>query len=351
MIFEWPVALWALLIVPGLVAAYVVVHRRRRQAVLAYARWRTGDAGAPASRIKTLVPPALFLVAVVALIGAAARPVAVISMMSLRDTVILAIDVSNSMMAADLEPTRLEAAKAAARAFIAEQPRTTLIGLVAFAGTALPVQRPTRERADLFKAIDRLQTQEGTALGSAILVSLQTLFPKELFETDPTADQPDAAALPDGRARQSEVGPPPAPPPAEKRAPGSETSAAIVLLSDGQATTGADPLEAAQRAADRGVRVFTVGIGTEQGEVVKFGGVSMRVQLDEDTLKKIADATLGRYFMAKSAEDLSEIYRDLNTRFVTETRETEVGALFVALAATAALLAATLSMLWFNRIL
>lgn len=350
MIFEWPVALWALLMVPGLIAAYVVVHRRRRQAALAYARWRTGDSGTPPSRLKTLTPPALFLVAVVALIVAAARPVAVISMMSLRDTVILAIDVSNSMLAADLEPTRLDAAKAAAREFIAEQPRTTLIGLVAFAGTALPIQRPTRERADLFKAIDRLQTQEGTALGSAILVSLQTLFPKELFETDPTADQPDAAALPDVDAAGSAAGPPPAPP-VEKRAPGSETSAAIVLLSDGQATTGADPLEAAQRAADRGVRVFTVGIGTEEGEVVKFGGVSMRVQLDESTLKKIADATLGRYFLAKSAEDLSEIYRDLNTRFVSETRETEVGALFVALAATAALLAATLSMLWFNRIL
>jgi len=345
MIFEWPMMLWLLAVVPFLVAGYRLVLDRKRHIALSYAKW-TMTAAEPPSKLKDTLPPTLFLVAVVALITALARPVAVIPVPSLQDNVILAIDVSNSMLADDLAPTRLAAAQTAARAFIEEQPLTTRIGVVAFAETALLIQRPTDNREDLLKAVDRLKPQEGTAVGGAILVGLQALFPKEAFELERAADA-DLRDEPD----EPRPGEPPPPPPRAKVAPGSEDSSAIVLLTDGQATSGPDPIKAAELAADRGVRLFTIGIGTEQGAVVKVEGVSMRVNLDTETLKKIADMTLGRMFLAADAKDLTEVYRNLNTRLITEIKETEITAAFIALAALSILLGAVLSLVWFNRIL
>jgi hypothetical protein len=181
MIFEWPIVLWLLLVVPLLIAGYRIVLERKEIASASFARWTT-NTGTAAARWKQSLPPTLFLIAIVALITAMARPVAVISLPSLQDNVILAIDVSNSMMADDLQPTRLAAAQQAAKAFIDEQPLTTKIGIVAFAETALLIQRPTDSREDLMKAVDRLKAQEGTAVGGAILVGLQALFPKETFD-------------------------------------------------------------------------------------------------------------------------------------------------------------------------
>lgn len=341
MIFEWPDMLWALLIVPVLVGLYIGIARRKKRAVSLYAAWLSPTA---APRLKRHLPPALFLAAIVGLIAASARPVAVLPLPTMHGTVILAVDISNSMQADDLEPTRLAAAQKAAREFIEAQPSTTQIGIVAFAETALPVQRPTENREDLLKAVDRLKPQEGTAVGGAILAGLQTLFPKEVFEIK-SADEQKTEAAP------LDVGPKPAPTTTTERDPGSETSAAMILLTDGQTTGGPNPVEAAKLAAQRGVRVFTVGIGTEPGAVVKLKGMSMRVQLDEKTLKDIADITRARYFLAGNAQDLRDIYRDLNTRLKTETRETEISSLFVAVAAALALLASALSMTWFNRIL
>jgi Ca-activated chloride channel family protein len=348
MIFEWPMLLWALVLVPLMAVAYAAMEHRRRQAALALARWSAAGGPLPVPRLRRLAPPVLYLLALTLLIGAMARPVAVISLPSLRDVIILAIDVSNSMLAEDMAPTRLAAAQKAAREFIAEQPATTQIGVVAFAETALTVQRPTTNREDLLKAIDKLRPQEGTAVGGAILASLQTLFPKEVFEVK-TAEQKDAEAkaIDDPWTSENE-GPKPAP---KKVPPGSERSSAIILLSDGQATGGPNPVEAAALAADRGIRVFTVGLGTEDGAVVKLDGISMRVQMDVETLKKIADVTLARFFLAESADDLRAVYQDVSTRLVAETRETEIGAAFVAAAAALSLLAAALSVLWFNRIL
>ncbi|MDX2145489.1 MAG: VWA domain-containing protein [Rhodospirillaceae bacterium] len=348
MIFEWPILLWALLLVPLLALAYVLMERRRRALALTAARWSTSAPAAAIPRVRRIMPPILYLLALTLLIAAMARPVAVISLPSLRDVIILAIDVSNSMLADDVTPTRLEAAQKAARDFIEEQPATTQIGVVAFAETALAVQRPTTNREDLIKAIDRLKAQEGTAVGGAILVSLQALFPKEVFEVkSPEEKEAEAKKLDDPWTSEDDK---PKPPP-KKVPPGSEKSAAIVLLSDGAATSGPDPVEAAQLAADRGVRVFTVGLGTEEGAVVKLDGISMRVQIDEEVLKKIADVTLARFFMAANAEDLRAVYRDVSSRLVAETREMEISAAFVAAAATLALVAAALSVLWFNRIL
>ncbi len=341
MIFVWPMVLWALAVVPLLIAGYLFLVNRKRRTAARYAAWMPNRDDAPrANRIAEHVPAVLLLLSIVALIGAMARPNAVLTLPSRRDVVILAIDVSGSMKATDMAPTRLAAAQAAAKDFINRQPKDTQIGIVAFANTALVVQRPTLSREDLLEAVGRLQPQDGTTVGGAIIVSLQTLFPKEEIELlDPR----------DKKERDQVMGPPKDPPKAPV-APGSEQSAAIVLLTDGQATAAPDPLEAAKLAAEHGVRVFTVGLGTTKGEVVKEHGISMRVQLDEDTLKKIADITRARYFLASTETDLRQIYRDLNARLVTETKEIEVSAFFVAFAAVSALLGAALSLLWFHRI-
>jgi Ca-activated chloride channel homolog len=342
MIFEWPIVLWLLLVVPILIAGYRIVLERKEMAAASFARWTT-NTGTTAVRWKQSLPPTLFLIAVVALITGMARPVAVISLPSLQDSVILAIDVSNSMMADDLQPTRLAAAQQAAKAFIDEQPLTTKIGVVAFAETALLIQRPTDNRDDLMKAVERLKAQDGTAVGGAILVGLQALFPKETFDVVQPAPEDDKSI--DDRDMK------PAPAERAKQAPGSESSSAIVLLTDGQTTSGPDPVKAAQVAADRGVRIYTIGLGTDKGAVVKVEGVSMRVQPDLETLKKVADTTLGRTFLAADTKDLTEVYRTLNSRLITEVKETEITAGFIALAALALLFSTALSLLWFNRIL
>jgi Ca-activated chloride channel family protein len=331
MIFEWPMVLWGWVLVPLLALAY-----RKKGTDLFFRR-------------KNKSVPFLYALALLLLVAAAARPMAVVSLPSLRDVVILAMDVSNSMRADDLKPTRLAAAQQAAREFIEEQPATTRIGVVAFAETALAVQRPTTNREELLKVIERLEPQAGTAVGEAILVSLQSLFPKEVFEVRPR--EPEARALPGDAPAAAAAAAPDAAPPRPKVPPGSDKSAAIVLLTDGAATRGPDPAEAARLAADRGVRVFTVGLGTEEGAVVEHEGISMRVRLDEEMLKKVADVTRARFFRADDADDLRAIYRDVSARLVVETRETEVGAYFVALAALLTLLAAGTSMWRFNRIL
>jgi Ca-activated chloride channel family protein len=251
-----------------------------------------------------------------------------------------------------VEPSRIAASQAAARSFVADQPRSTRIGIVTFAATASVVQPPTSNREDILAAIDRFQLQRGTAVGSGILVSLKTIFPDVEFDlraSNPRGDSRDAkrgVAL--DKAGSADKKDKEAPKPV---APGSYASAVIILLTDGQTTTGPDPIESARIAADRGVRIYTVGIGTVNGEILGAEGWSMRVRLDEDALKTIANVTHGEYFYAGNAKDLTKIYEGMNSRFVMETKETEVTALFAAAAAFIALIAALLSLWWFNRIL
>jgi Ca-activated chloride channel homolog len=286
------------------------------------------------------VPPALLLAAVTAMVLAVARPAALVTLPSNNETVILAMDVSGSMRATDVEPNRLAASQAAAKQFIAQVPDSVKVGIVAFAGTATVAQAPTRNREDLVAAIDRFQLQRATAIGSAIIVSMATLFPDGGYDV--------AAFTYDRRTAERKFRPQgnfkPMP-------PGSYASAVIILLTDGQRTAGPDSLAAARLAAERGVRIYTVGVGTPQGSVVGIEGWSMRVRLDEDTLKAIADLTRGEYFYAGTAPDLKKVYQNLNSRFVLETKKTEVGALFTAAAAALVVLAAALSLAWFGRIL
>jgi Ca-activated chloride channel homolog len=343
MTFLWPQMLWLLLLLPVVVAAYVALVRRKRRTAIRYAGLaNVREAASAGQGFRRHTPPLLFLVALTLMIVAIARPAAVVTLPSQHETVIMAMDVSGSMRATDVKPNRVTAAQEAARAFVAGTPRSMRIGVVSFAATASMVQPPTRSHDDVLAAIDRFQLQRGTAIGSGILIALKAIFPT--MEFDLRAANPRRAQSLD-QPRDPDKAPP------KPEAPGSYAGAAIILLTDGQTTTGPDPIEAARMAADRGVRVFTIGIGTTGGEVLGVEGWSMRVRLDEDALKSIANITHGEYFYAGTAMDLKKVYQALNARLVFEKRETEVGALFAAAAAVVAVLSALLSLLWFNRIL
>jgi Ca-activated chloride channel family protein len=347
MTFLWPDMLWLLAAVPACVAVYILLLRRKKKAALRYASLSmVKEAMGAGQRFRRHVPPLVLLLALATLIAAVARPAAIVTLPTQQQTIILAMDVSGSMRARDVEPNRLVAAQEAAKAFVADLPRQVRVGVVSFAGTAAVVQPPTQKREDVVAAIDRFQLQRGTAIGSGIILSLATIFPDAGIDVSESIYERNAPrALPLDPARtpeKKEFTPVP---------PGSYASAAIILLTDGQRTTGPDSLEAAKMAADRGVRIFTVGVGTPSGEVIGFEGWSFRARLDEATLKAIADTTRGEYFYAGTAMDLKKVYQSLNARLVLEKTHTEITALFSAAAAGLVLLSAFLSILWFNRIL
>jgi Ca-activated chloride channel homolog len=204
------------------------------------------------------------------------------------------------------------------------------------------VQAPTTSREDIIASIERFQLQRATAIGSGIVLSLATLFPDAGIDLSQITGQRSMPPAPEEKkdpAREFK--------PVE---PGSYNSAAIILLTDGQRTTGPDPVEAAKMAADRGIKVYTVGIGTVNGEVIGFEGWSMRVRLDEDTLKTIANITRAQYYYAGTAQDLKQVYQGLSTRLVVETKETEITSFFAAAGALLLLLGAALSVWWFGRV-
>ena len=344
MSFLWPEQLWMALLLPLLPLIYLWLLKRRRKTALRLANLDLAKLAAGKSiSWRRHLPPTLLLLGFAALIVAAARPMAVITLPTDQQTIILAMDVSISMRAADIAPNRISASQVAAKRFAAELPRNVRIGVVAYGGTAQLVQVPTLSREDVAAAIDRFQLQRGTAIGSGIVISLATIFPKGGIDVSQiTGDRNLTDALNgDTESDRHEFKPVP---------PGSYESAAIVLLTDGQNTTGPDPIAAAQMAADRGVKVFTVGFGTKDGEVIGFEGWSMRVRLDERTLKKVANLTEGQYFYADSGADLTLVYEALKSRLVLEKRETEVTALFADLAGLLILLAVALSVWWFGKV-
>ena len=349
--FLWPQLLWLLAVLPLLVLLYWWILRRRKKVALRYASLSiVREAMGRAQTWRRHIPPFLLLLAFAAMLLAAARPVATITLPSTQQTIILAMDVSGSMRATDVLPNRLVASQNAAKAFLKELPRHVRVGIVAFAGSAQVVQPVTLSREDLNTAIDKFQMQRATAIGSAIVVALSELFPGQVDlasvtygrANDPFAAQGRAIDQPKAEAEKKPFVPVP---------PGSYSSAAIILLTDGQRTTGVDTAEAAKMAADRGIRVYTVGVGTVDGEVIGFEGWSMRVRLDEETLKTVARETKGEYFYAGTAENLKQVYESLSTRLTVEKKETEVSGLLALAAAVLVLLSAGLSLLWFNRVL
>jgi Ca-activated chloride channel family protein len=350
MSFIWQELLWLQALVPVVVLMYLWLLRRRKRTAVQYSGLAiVREAMGRATGWRRHVPPVLFLIALVALLLAMARPSTSVSLPAQQRMVILAMDVSGSMRATDVEPTRMAAAQAAARAFIEAQPPSTRVGVVTFAGTAALVQPPTYTKDDLLAAIERFNFQRATAVGSGILVSLQTIFPElefDLRSNDPRVDSSIDPRL--GRALGERRAPQAAEPPAQ---PGSYQSAAIILLTDGQTTTGPDPIASARMAAERGVKVYTVGVGTDKGEILVGDGWSMRVRLDEESLKTIANLTGGEYYYAGTAPQLKSIYENLNAKLTLEKRETEVTALLAGFAAVLMLVAGGLSVLWFNRVL
>jgi Ca-activated chloride channel family protein len=322
--FLWPEALLLLLAAPLLAAA---IYLRRKPARI------PGLEMPSANRWQRHLPPALYIAALAVAALAAARPTALITLPSQQRTIIMAIDVSLSMRASDVQPNRLAAAQAAAREFIKEQPGDVRLGIVSFAGTAVVVQQPTHERDDLIAAIDRLQLDRHTAIGSGIIVSLAALFPNEGIDVESFGK----------KAREPrELKPVP---------PGSNPNAAIILLTDGRRTIGPDPVQAARLAADRGVRVYTVGFGSAQGGPVAIEGYSIYMMFDEATLKSIAEITNAEYFHATSGAELKKIYDSLTAKFVLQRSQTEITAFFAAATAALLIAAAALSVLWFGRAL
>lgn len=355
MTFFWQEWLWLLLIVPILAAAYVWSLRRRRKGALRYANLAlVKQAMERGPGWRRHVPPALLLLAIAVLILAVARPAAVVTLASSRATVLLAMDVSGSMRAEDVEPNRIVAAQAAAKEFIQSQPADVQIGIVAFASAAVLVAPPTIDREALYQAIDRFDLRRGTAVGHGILVSLATIFPEQEFAI--ASDDPrDRLGPPsrrigefDGRSLDA---------PAETIIehvpvdPGSYQAAVVILLTDGATTTGPDPIEAGRLAADYGVRVYTVGFGSPAGDVVNFGGRSMRAQLDAVTLQAIADITKAEYFEARSSEDLARVYNSLSTQLISEKKLTEIAFIFAGIGALLAGLAGGLSLWWSGRLI
>lgn len=371
--FLWPSFLWLLLLVPLLVGAYYWLLTRRKQGVVRYGNMGLLKQAMGPSGWRRHLPPALLLAAMTFLLLAVARPTAMVSLPSHRATVMMAMDVSGSMRAADIQPSRIEASQKAAKEYIKEQPKDVVIGMVAFAGSAFVVQNPTTDRQALDAAIDHFELQRGTAVGNGILVSLQTLFPQENFPISSFNNGGFGGGMGGGFGGLSRFGrgggncgrvddgnanlgrplgeaggaAPKKHVPVE---PGSYKNGVIILMTDGQTTTGCDPIEAARLASEYGVRVFTIGFGTARGNNVQFGGFSMRAQLDEESLKKIADMTKGKYYKASSAEDLKAVYNLLTKQLVVEVKEMEISSFFAAAAALLMIAAASLSVLWFGRI-
>jgi Ca-activated chloride channel homolog len=347
--FIWPTMLWLLALLPLLVLTYLWLLKKKRKTTVRLASVNVAKlALGSGPGWRRHVPPLLMLLGLAAVLVAVARPTAVITLPLAERTIMLAMDVSGSMRAEDVKPNRLVASQEAAKAFVSNLPREVRVGVVSFAGTAAVVQAPTTSRDDVIAAIDRFQLQRGTATGSGIILSLATLFPDHGIEIQHVTGQrnfPGGTPGKDGKDIRKQDKPPFTPVP-----PGSYNSAAVIMLTDGQRTTGPDPLDAAKMAAERGIRVYTVGIGTTQGETIGFEGWSMRVRLDEETLKNISVLTHGEYFYAGTAEDLKKVYEGLSSRMVVERKETEISALFAAAGALLCVLAAGLSVWWFGRV-
>jgi Ca-activated chloride channel homolog len=347
----WPGFLVLLAVVAVLIGLYVWTLRRRRPSGVRYSSLSLVRTALPgSSRIRRHLPFALFALGLASLVVALARPVAIVSVPTAQATVILAMDVSGSMCSTDIQPSRLITAQAAASSFIERQGSSTQIGIVAFAGFAQLVQAPTSDEELLLDAVASLATGRRTAIGSGILASIDAIAGI------------DTSVAPSQSGDTS--GPEPIPVPKGAYAP-----AIVVLLTDGASNTGPLPVEAAQQAADRGIRVYTIGFGTPNGAQLdpvcapRFtgrepggggfggppgggGGGGFRRGIDEETLKQVAEITGAAYYPAESAGDLQNVFNNLPTYLIAKHEITEVSVVFVGIGAVLALLAMFLAQLW-----
>ncbi len=344
MFFQSPHFLWLMLALPLLPVLYLWLLRRRVKLAVRYSNLGMVRAASVGRKWRQHVPPALLLLACAGLLLAAARPVAKVPLPWARSTIVLAIDVSLSMRVSDVKPTRMVAAQEAAKQFLQDLPRKIEVALVTFAGSSQVAHAATLDRPALVAAINAFQMQRGTAIGSAIVTSLAELFPEQGIDVGEMT----YGGKPRGRSLDDKDKPPPQP--ITPVAPGSYNAAAIILLSDGRRTTGVDTLEAAKMAADRGVRIYVVGLGSPGGTGGGTEEMPIYLQLDEPALREVARMTGGEYHHAGTAEALRSVYENLGSRVQVQARETEVAALLALLSAAFALTAGGLSLLWFRRI-
>jgi len=313
MTFTWPLVLWSLVLVPILAGVYVLAQRRRRKYALRFTNLALlKHVATRGPGIRRHIPPLLYLLGLGALLFSLARPMAVIAVPREQTSVMLVLDVSGSMTADDLQPNRMAAARQAARTFVEELPPTIEVGLVSFNNRAAVQASPGADRNAVLRSIDNLTANGGTAIGDGLNLALDQLAQR------PTGE--------DGR-----------------RAPG-----VVVLLSDGMSTDGMPWETASERAANEGVKVYTVGIG-QRGAVPMIDG-RLPVRLDERTLQQIAQQTDAQYFYAAEAGQLEEVYSELGSQINWVEEHTEITALVTAAGAVLLLAAGALSMLWLQRL-
>jgi Ca-activated chloride channel homolog len=328
MTFAWPLATPALLLLPLALWFY----RRSLQAQARRGHALAAQGLVPVTtpsrrRRKRHIPFALWFLALGLLLFGLLRPQAQVNTVTREGTLILAFDISESMRADDIEPTRIEAARVAALTLIENQPRNVRIGVVAFSDGALVTLRPTLERTDVAEAVKRLKPTGGTSLGQGLFQSLTAIAGKPL--------EIDLEALED-ESQQIDIG--------------YFGSAAVILLSDGEDTTELDPVEVAKVASSAGVKVYTVGIGSEEGTVIESEGFQVATALNSESLEAIAARTDGTYFNAPDAESLNAIYGSMDLKWETRREFAEITGYFAAAAALALVLGSVCSILWFGKV-
>lgn len=333
MSFVWPTLLISLLLIPVLVFIYFRMQRRRKDLAAKFgALGMVRDARGRGPGGYQHVPPMMFLGGIAILLVSMARPQATVSIPRLEGTVILTFDISGSMAATDLQPTRMEAAKAAATQFVKNQPSSVLIGIVAFSDGGVAVQPPTDNREETLAAIERLVPRRGTSIANGLLVTLNTIVVhnggQPILKSSPNGETPESVPQPQGWY----------------------PSSVVVLLSDGENNQEPDPIAVADLAADLGVRIYTVGIGSPQGVDLEVEGFTVHTQLDEGMLQSISLISGGQYYSAANENDLFRIYNDLEPKLSMKREDMEITSLFAGLGMLVFLIGGVLSMFWFGRV-
>ncbi len=330
MSFATPEWLWALLIVPAVVVIYIAARRRRVRRVeelAAQGLLVNGTGRRPGWRRH--LPFALFTAALALLALAVARPMATVRAPRFQSTVILAMDVSNSMGAKDVKPSRIGAAKLAASDFVRDQPSSVKIGVVAFGPSALIVQTPSFDHPSILRAINDLSLGGGTSLASGILTSLDALAGKTL-QVNPTG-------LNEDNSNEVNIG--------------YFGGATIVLVSDGEDTSQSNPVTMARLASTAGVRIQTIGVGTVAGTTVQIGGFRVATALDPQTLEDVAKVTNGTYHQVDNRTAVRDVSQTIDLHFTVVSEHTQISAIFAAAAVLFLAVGALLSVLWFGRVM